>query len=194
MLGHDFLDVCKKLEQLDGTSRKCNVCKKFLIVTSPTAKTFSSHSCQRTLRKNLNIAIERLKSAKKAAESAKSQMAKVAAARRLRKAQETLEHLQAANFGSEDAEDLRVAATIKELPVVPEQSVEQSGEGEESEEGGESEDGEEGEGRNRPSMTIPPNHVETQPQPPPKRKRTEVVEERSKYKYLSIGKYEIYYI
>jgi hypothetical protein len=123
-------------------------------------------------------------------------MQRVAAVRRLRQAKKTCEHVKAANSGSEDPEDLRVTAAIvpEEEPVVEEEEGEQSGE--------ESEEDEEGEGRNRSanvesrrkSLIIPPNHVETQPQPPPKRKRTQVAVETCKYKYLSIGKYEIYYI
>jgi hypothetical protein len=70
MLEHNFLDVCKKLEECDATSRKCNVCKKYLIVTSPTAKTFSSHPCQRTLRTVLKLAIARLTNAEAAVKSA----------------------------------------------------------------------------------------------------------------------------
>jgi hypothetical protein len=107
LLTHDVLDVCKKLEQFDETSRKCNVCKKFLIVTSTTAKTFSSHPCQRRLRENLKLAIARLATANAAVESARTKMQRVAAVRRVRQAKKNLEHAKAANSGSEDPEDLR---------------------------------------------------------------------------------------
>jgi hypothetical protein len=55
-VGQHPLDlVLSKLEEYDLSSKKCNVCQKYL-KTAPHSKTFSGHPCQRVLREHLFVA------------------------------------------------------------------------------------------------------------------------------------------
>jgi hypothetical protein len=56
--------ILEKLELFDVTSKKCNVCKKYL-QTPPQSKTFSGHPCQRILREHLYLATKLKIQAKK---------------------------------------------------------------------------------------------------------------------------------
>jgi cobalamin biosynthesis protein CobT len=109
---HDINDVCATLEELDTTSKRCNVCKKYLSMLSKTAKTYSGHPCQRRLRRHMFVAIEREKNANAAISSAKTKEEKIAGIKLLAEAKQNVVFARAAMSGSEDPETLRAVAAL----------------------------------------------------------------------------------